>query len=171
MRAVTKMNHNFYTHGTLNKSADAINFLAMAGVFDGNENSFGTVSLATIYCYVKGSTVYDGTFDGDKVQLAIERINDRAIEFICEYPDLEYTENTMDMSLLRVDFMERVLADHAAAKDRYQVQNISTPSKEAALSLLEMGKEVKMPLQEISTPRIWNGRIANRMASDTALQA
>lgn len=111
--------------------------------------------------------MYDGSFDGNEVQLAVERINDRAIEFVCSYPDLEWAENAADMSILhrkcRIDFVERVLATNAAAAE---TRRAATPSKEAALSLLELRKDAKIPLQEISTPRI-----ANKMRSNLAVEA
>mmetsp|Transcript_38467 Transcript_38467/g.69330 ORF Transcript_38467/g.69330 Transcript_38467/m.69330 type:complete len:203 (+) Transcript_38467:130-738(+) len=146
MRAVTKLNHNFYTNGTLNNSLDAINFLAMASVFDENDDI-----LATMYPYAKKGMRkdYDCTFNGDEVQMAVEHMVDRAIEFILAYPDLEYAENTIDMSILhetgQIDFMERVLPTHAAAAaaEAQHFQKASTPDKDE-------------PLQEINTPRIAN---------------
>lgn len=126
MRAVTKMNEDFYTNGALDDSLDAINFLSMAGIFDGN-----TDALATIFSLcLHGAKAYVGKYSGDEVQLAVERTIDRSIEFLLLYPDLEYAENETDMSTLlgEVDFVERTLAKNAtAAAPIESIMNIRTP--------------------------------------------
>lgn len=53
MRAVTKLNQTFYANGALNESEDAINFFAMAGIFDPSieGGAVASNSLAAIYPY------------------------------------------------------------------------------------------------------------------------
>ena len=111
MRAVKKLNHNikhtgsnFSTYKTLNYS-DALNFLAMAGIFDESNVD----ALATI--------AHGGALSREELQKATEQIIDSSIEFILSYPDLEYTENTTNMLSLyktcQVNFIERVLKEKA----------------------------------------------------------
>ena len=76
--------------------------------------------------------------------MALERIIDLSIEFLLTYPDLEWTENAVDMmrtlSKKGIDFMERVL-------DCKQQHEVHSPS---------MSKVLQVPPQEIKTPRIAN---------------
>ena len=132
MRAITKLNQN---NGNLNNDLfDTLNFLAMVGIFDNDKST-----LATIYPYAKGEKHYEG-----HVQMALERIIDLSIEFLLTYPDLEWTENAVDMmrtlSKKGIDFMERVL-------DCKQQHEVHSPS---------MSKVLQVPPQEIKTPRIAN---------------
>lgn len=137
MRAVTKMNQNFATLETLDNCWDAINFLAMAGIFD--EGGDACKALATFQYAKQTATSYRKTFHRDEVRKATEQINDSAIEFILQHPDLEYAENTTDMSLLhstcQINFIEQLLM---------RDQRIISPKKE------------KVMLGEIATPRIAN---------------
>ena len=140
MRAITKLNQN---NGTLNNDLfDTLNFLAMVGIFDNDKST-----LATIYPYAKGEKHYEG-----HVQMALERIIDLSIEFLLTYPDLEWTENAVDMmrtlSKKGIDFMERVL-----------------DSKQHEVHSPSMSKVLQVPPQEIKTPRI-----ANKDLSDIAVK-
>ena len=141
MRAVTKLNQNFYTNGTLNNLTSEFNFIAMSGVLDG-EHSI----LQTIHPYANGEKDYDGTQDGDEVQLVVERISDLSVEFILKHPDLEYFENTFKVNLQKtgIDFLQRAL---------------SKPVVVDKSSLLS--KEEQVPLQEIQTPRIANKEVSS----------
>jgi hypothetical protein len=124
MRTVTKIT----SHGTLNY-LDALNFLAMVGIFDESNAD----ALATI--------AHGGALSQEEFEKATEQIIDGSIEFILKHPDLEYTENTTIMLSLyktcQINFIERVLE----SKD----QRILSPSKEEAAIL-----------GEIVTPRIAN---------------
>ena len=140
MRAVTKLNQNFYTNGTLTNLTSEFNFIAMSGVLDGQQSI-----LQTIHPYANGEKDYDGTQDGDEVQVALERINDLAVEFILKYPDLEYFENTFNLVNLQktgIDFLQRALSKPVVVDT-----SSSSPNKE---------KQMQVPLQEIQTPRIAN---------------
>ena len=109
----------------------------MSGVLDGQQSI-----LQTIHPYANGEKDYDGTQDGDEVQVALERITDLAVEFILKYPDLEYFENTFNPVNLHktgIDFLQRALSKPVV------VGMSSSPSKEE-----------QVPLQEIQTPRIAN---------------
>ncbi|KAL3777393.1 hypothetical protein ACHAW5_004222 [Stephanodiscus triporus] len=142
MRAVTKMNQNFSTLETLHNCWDAINFLAMAGIFD--ESGDACKALATLLPYAKQ---YGNTFHFDEVRKATEQISDSSIAFILQHPDLEYAENTTDMSLLystcRINFIEQLLL---------RDQRIFSTEKE------------KVMLGEIATPKIANKSSDSRMS-------
>ena len=143
MRAVTKLNQNFYTNGTLTDLTSEFNFIAMSGVLDGQQSI-----LQTIHPYANGEKDYDGTQDGDEVQVALERINNLAVEFILKYPDLEYFENTFNLVNLQktgINFLQRALSKPV-------VDKFSSPDKE---------KQVQVPLQEIQTPRIANKEVSS----------
>ena len=132
MRAVTKIS----SHGTLNY-LDALNFLAMAGIFDESNVD----ALATI--------AHEGALSQEELEKATEQIIDSSIEFIRKYPDLEYTESTTNMLSLyktcQINFIERVLESNLATVKTNQDQRILSPSKEEAAIL-----------GEIVTPRIAN---------------
>ncbi len=124
--AAEKLNRNIKrmgsTHETLNHS-DALNFLAMAGIFD----EYNVGALATI---THGGLL----LSKEELQIAMEQIIDSSIEFILKYPDLEYTENTTYMNMLslyktcRFNFIERVLLTHLAAVKANQDQRLLSPS-------------------------------------------
>jgi hypothetical protein len=137
MRAVIELNQNmcsgFSIHETLKNSSDAVNFLSMAGIF-GKSNSNALAMLAAISL---GTTI-----DNETLLKAIAGIIDSSIEFILENPDLEYTENTIDMSTLRktcpINFSERVLL--AVEVETSHDQGVLSPNTTI--------------LAEIATPRI-----------------
>ena len=92
-------------------------------------------SLPTIIHSVKGKI--ENT-NREELQVAIEQMIDCSIEYILQHPDLEYAENTIDMSRLykecRIDLMDCLLTAHvvAAAKAHYNDQKplqemVSTP--------------------------------------------
>jgi hypothetical protein len=117
----------------------------MAGVFDENNSN----SLATIHRIAQQPGVYGNS---DEIENAIALINDRSIEFLLRYPDLEYFENTIDMSALykcgHNYFVERVISSHAAMAKSVQS---APPNKELTL--------------QITTPRT-----SNRMTSSISLR-
>jgi hypothetical protein len=139
MRAVKKLNQNMCSglsvHETLKHSSDALNFLSMAGIFDESKAD----ALAMLAAISLGTTLNNET-----LLKAIDEIIDSSIEFILENPDLEYVENTMDLSSLQktcpINFSERV---HLTA-------TVQTSQDLRVLS----PKTTK--LVEIATPRISN---------------
>lgn len=142
MRALTTINSSFYTCGTLNDLGEHFDLLAMCGAFG---KGSGDDIIATIYPYARGTKAYGGVpFDGDDVQLAIERMNDRCVELVLAHPDLEWADASdyCRAAATRgrgggVDFMERALA-------RYMLP--SSPARVAGGTALE----------DVETPRIVN---------------
>ena len=137
MTAVHKLNDTFYKNETLTDLFDAFNFLALTGMFDGDEHN----TLATLSPYIKDGKDYDGTKEGgDDVSFAVERVTDLAIEYLLKYPDMEWwIEHSFDMAAVQkkgVDFISLAIAK----------QKSSPPTS----------KEAHVPIQEIQTPRVAN---------------
>jgi hypothetical protein len=132
---VQKMCSEFSVHETLRYSLDALNFLSMAGIFDESNAS----ALAMMAAISQGTTL-----DNETLLKATEAITDTSIEFILKYPDLEYTENTMDMLSLQktcpIKFIEHV--HFTATVKAGQDQTILSPNTTT--------------LGEVATPRITN---------------
>ena len=79
--------------------------------------------------------------------MALECATDLSVRFLLTYPDLEWTENAVDMRILSkkgIDFMRRVL-------DSKQQDEVHSPSSNVLL--------------QVSTPRI-----ANKEVSDVAVK-
>jgi len=92
IRAASKLAHDFYNNGMGNNTSGAVNYLDHMCVFDNdNTNIYGT-----IYEYSRGR-IYKGGYDGDALQVAIEKMIDLTIEFILENPEFETDKNTDDM--------------------------------------------------------------------------
>lgn len=92
MRAANRLVYDFYNNGMGNNTSGALNYLDKLGVMDeDNTNIFGTV-----YEYTRGK-VYQGGYDGDALQIAIERIMDMTIERLLAQPELETQTHIDDM--------------------------------------------------------------------------
>jgi hypothetical protein len=92
IRAASRLGYDFYNNGMGNNTSGAVNYLDHMGVFDyDNTNCYGT-----IYEYTRGR-VYNGRYEGDALQEAIERMVDYTVQFILENPELETDTNTEDM--------------------------------------------------------------------------
>jgi hypothetical protein len=89
LRSATRLAYDLYNNGMGNNTSGAVNFLLAKGVID-------TATHATIYEYTRG-VLYDGRYEGDALQVAIERMIDRTVEFILAHPDLTTAQNTEDM--------------------------------------------------------------------------
>lgn len=89
IRAVSRLGYDFYNNGMGNNTSGALNFLDSQGVGDRE-------TLATIYGYTRGR-IYNGSYDGDSLQEAIERLIDRTVGMIVRNPQLMTVENTEDM--------------------------------------------------------------------------
>lgn len=89
VRSATRLAYDFYNNGMGNNTSGAINFLQHWNVIDGD-------TYRTIYDYSRGQ-LYQGRYEGDKLQVAIERMMDQTMEFILANPALKTTENTEDM--------------------------------------------------------------------------
>ena len=89
LRSVTRLAYDLYNNGMGNNTSGAANFLLHKGVVDHETHS-------TIYEYTRGM-LYDGRYEGDALQVAVERTIDFAVEFILANPALTTAQNTEDM--------------------------------------------------------------------------
>lgn len=89
IRAASRLGHDFYNNGMGNNTSGAVNFLLHKDAIDDKTH-------ATIYEYTRG-VQYDGRYEGDCLQVAIEHMVDLTIEFIRANPELETEKNTDDM--------------------------------------------------------------------------
>ena len=94
IRAVSKLGYDFYNNGMGNNTSGAVNFLKAKGAIDSRTHS-------TIYDYTRGM-LYDGRYEGDFLQVAMESMVDQTVEFILANPELETQVNTEDM----IDYSE-----------------------------------------------------------------
>jgi hypothetical protein len=90
IRAATRLCYDFYNNGMGNNTSGAIRFLESKCVFSNNLDIF-----QTIYEYTRGR-LYHGGYNGDQLQLAIEKMIDLTIEKIKEL-DAESISNEEDM--------------------------------------------------------------------------
>jgi hypothetical protein len=88
LRSVTRLAYDLYNNGMGNNTSGAANFLLHHGVMDSADHD-------TIYPYTRGM-LYDGHYEGDALQVAIERTIDATVELILAHPGLTTTVNTED---------------------------------------------------------------------------
>ena len=88
LRSATRLAYDLYNNGMGNNTSGAVNFLLAKGVVDHETHG-------VIYEYTRG-LLYDGHYEGDALQVAIERTIDRAVELILANPQLETQPNTED---------------------------------------------------------------------------
>ena len=89
VRAASRLGYDFYNNGMGNNTSGALNFLDHHSVIDSD-------TYATIYEYTRGR-IYNGRYDGDSLQQAIERMVDQTVGMIVHNPQLMSIENTEDM--------------------------------------------------------------------------
>jgi hypothetical protein len=89
IRAASRLGHDFYNNGMGNNTSGAVNFLRHKGAV---ERSIYRV----IYPYTRGQ-LYDGHYQGDLFQIAMEKMVDQTVEFIRANPHLETQPNSEDM--------------------------------------------------------------------------
>lgn len=89
MRSVGRLGYDFYNNGMCNNTSGAANFLFEKGAIQDG-------TYRTIYDYTRGH-LYNGNYNGDGLQLAIESAVDQTVEFILNNPQLMTMENTEDM--------------------------------------------------------------------------
>jgi hypothetical protein len=89
IRAASRLGHDLYNNGMGNNTSGAANFLLKKGAIDDS-------TYKTIYGYTRGQR-YDGHYEGDPLQVAMERMVDQTIEFILANPDLETQANSEDI--------------------------------------------------------------------------
>ena len=91
VRAASRIGHDLYNNGMGNNTSGALNYLAEVGVLDEKTHLY-----STIYPYTRGA-LYEGRYNGDAFQLAVEQMIDTAIEFVLSKPELETTANADDI--------------------------------------------------------------------------
>lgn len=89
LRSVTRLAHDLYNNGMGNNTSGAANFLKAKGVIDRDTHS-------VIYEYTRG-LLYDGRYEGDALQRAVEHAIDCTVEHILANPALTTAKNTEDM--------------------------------------------------------------------------
>ena len=89
IRSVSRIGYQFYNNGFGNNVSGAVNFLRDKGAIDPD-------TYDTIYEYSRGR-VYNGRYNGDNLQVAVERATDMTLEFITRNPVLLTMENSEDM--------------------------------------------------------------------------
>jgi len=89
IRAVTRLAHELYNNGMGNNSSGAVNFLSQHDAIDVD-------TLHTIHPMTMGRH-YNGAYNGDSFQKAIESAVDQTVHHILQNPELETAINTKDM--------------------------------------------------------------------------
>jgi hypothetical protein len=89
IRATSRIGYQFYNNGMGNNVSGALNFLRDKGAID--ENTYNT-----IYEYSRGR-IYNGHYEGDSLQVAVERATDMTLEMITRNPVLVTMSNSEDI--------------------------------------------------------------------------
>lgn len=89
IRAASRLGHDLYNNGMGNNTSGAVNFLREKGAIDRE-------TYETIYEYTRG-LFYEGCYEGDPFQVAMESMVDQTIEFILDNPELETRKNEQDI--------------------------------------------------------------------------
>ena len=107
IRSASRLGYDFYNNGMGNNTSGAVNFLLARGAIDKETH-------ATIYEYTRGRG-YSGRYNGDALQVAIERMVDMTCEYIERNPQFETLPNTEDM----FDFEESFEYYDEEEEDKY----------------------------------------------------
>lgn len=89
MRAISRLGYDLYNNGMVNNTSGAVNMLLEKGAIEHDV-------WAVIYPFTRGR-LYEGNYNGDMLQVAIETAVDRTIEHILVNPGLETQANSEDM--------------------------------------------------------------------------
>jgi hypothetical protein len=89
IRAVSKLGYDFYNNGMGNNTSGALNFIGQYPILDQKD-------FDTIYEYTRGR-IYNGNYDGDSLQVALEGMVDKTVEFITRNLQLVTMANSVDM--------------------------------------------------------------------------
>lgn len=89
IRATSRIGYQFYNNGFGNNVSGALNFLREKGAIDPD-------TYDTIYEYSRGR-VYNGPYNGDALQVAVERATDMTVEMITRNPVLITMANEQDI--------------------------------------------------------------------------
>ena len=95
IRAVSKLGHELYNNGMGNNSSGAVNFLL-------SQNAISQDTYDTIHPLTTGR-LYNGNYEGDSFQMAVESAIDQTLELIRSNPELETRDNSVDMHDLADD--------------------------------------------------------------------
>ena len=87
--AITMLAHDLNNNGLGNNTSHAVNMLR-------DRNAINQDTWETIYPFTRGRR-YEGNYNGDSFQLAVESSIDQTIRYILDNPELETTPNTQDM--------------------------------------------------------------------------
>ena len=112
IRCVSKLGHELYNNGMGNNSSGAVNMLRSKGAID-------AATHATIYPLTRGA-IYNGGYNGDSFQLAVESAIDQTIEFILA-GSATTTLNTEDMFTYE-DEEQRFCEDCGAEQDYWSFE-------------------------------------------------
>tara|TARA_B110000914_G_scaffold222070_1_gene234928 strand:- start:33 stop:560 length:528 start_codon:yes stop_codon:yes gene_type:complete len=88
IRCVSRLGHELYNNGMGNNSSGAVNMLLEFGAIT-------PITHATIYPFTRGA-LYEGRYEGDAFQVAVESAVDQVIEYIINNR-ADLTANTADM--------------------------------------------------------------------------
>ena len=89
IRAVTRLAHDLYNNGMGNNTSGAVNFLSNKRVIDYKTSN-------AIHPFTMGR-LYEGNYNGDSLQVAIESAIDQTVAHIVANPELETQQNDDDM--------------------------------------------------------------------------
>ncbi len=89
IRAVSKLGHELYNNGMGNNSSGAVNFLL-------NHDCIDDATYGIIYPFTRGR-LYEGHYNGDPFQKAVESAIDQTLFHIINNPGLETELNTKSM--------------------------------------------------------------------------
>ena len=89
IRAASRLGYDFYNNGMGNNTSGALNYLSEQSAIDDDVYD-------TIYKYTRGR-IYEGNYNGDSLQVAIESMVDQTVGMIVNNPVLMTIENKEDM--------------------------------------------------------------------------
>ena len=89
IRCVSRLGHELYNNGMGNNSSGAVNMLNQLGAIDRKTHE-------EIHPMTMGR-MYNGNYNGDSLQVAIESSIDQTVKFILDNPELENKDNHLDM--------------------------------------------------------------------------
>jgi hypothetical protein len=98
LRSVTRLAYDLYNNGMGNNTSGACNFLL-------EMEAISYQTHETIYEYTRGK-FYDGNYNGDDVQRAVETAIDNTVEFIMMHPLLKTEVNDKNMFDYEEDFQQ-----------------------------------------------------------------
>lgn len=89
IRSVSRLGYDFYNNGMGNNTSGAANFLRLHG-------AISPEVYDVIYPFTRGR-LYEGDYEGDELQVALERAVDETLEMITRNPQLMLQRNDDDM--------------------------------------------------------------------------